>query len=62
MILFGDIDAADSDVHFQFGKDGKPCFISGPNDSPERCKQIVAILSKTCGAGRFDYLVTMPSS
>lgn len=57
MILFGDIDAADSDAHFQFGKDGKPFFISGPNDSPEQCKQIVAILSKTCGPGLFDYLV-----
>jgi hypothetical protein len=57
IILFGDIDAADSDAQFQFGKDGKPFFISGPNDSPERCKQIVAILSKTCGPGLFDYLV-----
>jgi hypothetical protein len=57
MILFSDIDAADSDAHFQFGKDGKPFFISGPNDSPERCKKIVAILSKTCGPGLFDYLV-----
>lgn len=57
MILFGDIDASDSDAHFRFGKDGKPLFINGPNDSPERCKQIVAILNKTCGPGRFDFLV-----
>jgi hypothetical protein len=57
MTIFGDINAADSDAQFQFGKDGKPFFISGPNDSPERCKQIVAILSKTCGPGLFDYLV-----
>lgn len=57
MVLFGNIDAADSDAHFQFGKDHKPFFVSGPNDSPERCKQIVAILNKTCGPGLFDYLV-----
>ncbi len=57
MNLFGDINAADSDARFEFGKDGKPLFISGPNDSPERCKQIVAILDKTCGPGLFDYIV-----
>jgi hypothetical protein len=57
MVLFGDVDAADSDAHFEFGKDGKPFFISGPNDTLERCKQIVAILSKTCGSGQFDYVV-----
>jgi hypothetical protein len=57
MNLFGDINAADSDARFEFGKDGKPLFVSGPNDSPERCKQIVAILNKTCGPGLFDYIV-----
>jgi len=57
MVLFGDINAADSDAHFEFGKDGKPFFVNGPNDSPERCKQIVAILTKTCGPGRFDYMI-----
>jgi hypothetical protein len=62
MILFGDIEAADSDAHFEFGKDGKPFFVSGPNDSPERCKQIVAILNKTCGPGQFDYFVAVGSS
>lgn len=62
MVLFGDINAADSDAYFEFGKDGKPFFVSGPNDSPERCKQIVAILNKTCGPGQFDYLVAVSSS
>jgi len=62
MILFGDINAADSDTHFEFGKDGKPFFVSGPNDSPERCKQIVAILNKTCGPGRYDYVVALSRS
>ncbi|HTU93418.1 MAG TPA: hypothetical protein VMF69_25285 [Gemmataceae bacterium] len=62
MILFADIDAAGSDAHFEFGKDGKPFFISGPNDSLARCRQIVAILNKTCGPGQFDYLVAMSGS
>ncbi|HTU22255.1 MAG TPA: hypothetical protein VMG10_29725 [Gemmataceae bacterium] len=61
MVLFGDIKAADSDAHFEFGKDGKPFFVSGPNDSSERCKQIVAILHKTCGPGQYDYVVVAGS-
>jgi len=62
MVLFGDVNAADSDARFEFGKDGKPFFIGGPNDTLERCKQIVAILSKTCGPGRFDYIVPVAGS
>jgi hypothetical protein len=62
MVLFGDINAAESEAQFEFGKDGKPFFVSGPNDSPERCKQIVAILNKTCGPDRFDYLVGVSGS
>jgi len=62
MVLFGNVNAADSDARFEFGKDGKPLFIGGPNDSLERCKQIVAILSKTCGSGQFDYIVPLAGS
>lgn len=61
-ILFGDIKAADSDAHFEFGQDGKPLFVSGPNDSPERCKRIVAILNNTCGAGQFHYQIAVGGS
>jgi hypothetical protein len=61
MILFGDINAADSDAPFEFGKNGKPFFVSGPNDSTERCKQIVAILHKACGPGQYDYVVVAGS-
>jgi hypothetical protein len=62
MILFGDVDAADSDAHFQFGKDGKPFFVNGTNDTPQRCQQILAILNKTCGEGQFDFLIGAPGS
>lgn len=37
-----------------FGKDGKPFYISGPHDNPER---IMRQLEKTAGPGNFDYLV-----
>jgi hypothetical protein len=47
--LFGDADPGQSDAQFTFGKDGKPFFISGPNDTPERCEQILSILNNTVG-------------
>lgn len=58
--IFGDIDPAQSDRTFEFGKDGKPFFVSGPNDSPARCKAIVSTLNQSCGPGGFDYLVHVP--
>jgi hypothetical protein len=55
--IFGDIDAGQSAECVEFGKDGKPLFVPGPYDTPERCRQILAILTDTCGSGGFDYLV-----
>jgi hypothetical protein len=37
-----------------FGKDGKPCFIAGPNDNVAR---VLRQLEKTAGPGNYDYLV-----
>jgi hypothetical protein len=56
-LLFGAIAPAAGPAMVEFGKDGKPFFIAGPNDSPARCRQIVAILTTTCGLGNFEYLV-----
>ena len=53
--IFGDIPAATET--FLFGKDGKPFYMSGPNDSPTRIRQIVDTLAKRLGPGGFDYLV-----
>src|SRR3954453_1508300 len=38
----------------QFGRDGKPFFISGPNDNPTR---ILRQLGLAVGAGNFDYMI-----
>jgi hypothetical protein len=59
MLLFGSVDPAESDAVFEFGKDGQPYFIAGPNDTPERCRKIMAILHDTCGPGRFHFLIPM---
>lgn len=52
-----DIDATACEEQFTFGKDGKPFFMSGPNDSPQRSRQIVETLERRCGAGGYHYVV-----
>jgi hypothetical protein len=56
-LIFGDIDASQCTEEFEFGKDGKPLFIAGPNDGPERCRQIMKTLTQSRGQGGFDYLI-----
>jgi hypothetical protein len=57
--IFGDIEATTCSVHFEFGQDGKPHFMSGPYDTPAKCRRIFDTLSKRCGPGGFHFtLVT----
>ena len=56
--LFGDIDAADCLTNYEFGKDGKPLYISGPNDTPARVRQVMRTLTASVGEGNFDYIVS----
>jgi hypothetical protein len=39
-----------------FGRDGKPCYMSGPYDDP---RQVLATLERTVGRGGFDYTVSL---
>lgn len=39
--IFGDIDASQCEEEFEYGKDGRPLFISGPYDSPEKVRRIM---------------------
>ena len=55
--IFGDIDASKSLVEFTYGKNGKPTYVSGPYDSPERIKQIMQALTQHAGEGNFDFTV-----
>jgi hypothetical protein len=59
LTLFGPVNAADSTATFEFGKDGKPLFVAGPHDTLARSRQIIAILTNTCGPGGFDYVVPL---
>ncbi|MFM8330953.1 MAG: hypothetical protein ACKN9T_04640 [Candidatus Methylumidiphilus sp.] len=45
-LLFGDVDASESDAVFGFGKDGNPCYIPGPYDSPAAQRRVIKQLEK----------------
>ncbi len=51
-------ETSDMDLSFdiEFGKDGKPLYISGPDDNTD---YIIKKLIKNVGEGNFDYLVTL---
>ncbi len=53
--IFGDIDASKSQVEFTYGQDGKPSYVSGPYDRPERVKQILQALIQHAGEGNFHF-------
>jgi len=60
--IFGDIDPGECHEAFEYGKDGKPLFVAGPYDRPERCRQIVNTLSQRCGSDGFHYLIPIEAS
>ena len=57
--IFGDLDATACPTHYTFGKDGKPCFMSGPYDTPARCRKIIDTLTQRCGPEGFHYTVAI---
>src|SRR6266478_902718 len=58
-LIFGAIDPAQATEELEFGKDGKPFFIAGPNDNQSRCRQILATLERSCGPGGSHFLMPM---
>ena len=56
-LIFGDIDVTACTTAFEFGKDGKPLFVSGPHDTSARCNLILAALEKHCGPKGFHYVL-----
>ena len=60
--IFGDIDPQESSVEFEFGSEGKPLFISGPHDGPERCRRIISMLQDCCGPEGFHFMVGGPAA
>jgi hypothetical protein len=54
-LIFGDTPLAEET--FSFGKDGKPFYMAGPNDSPARQRRILDAVAKHMGSERIDFLV-----
>jgi hypothetical protein len=40
-------------------KDGKPFYISGPNENLDQSNKIIRSLLRHCGEGNFDYLMSV---
>jgi len=60
-LLFGDIETGSCPASFTFGLDGKPLYISGPNDSPSFQRRVLKQLEKrTGGAGSHHFLMGLP--
>lgn len=57
-LILGDIDANACPQAFTFGKEGKPFYADGPDDTPAMKKRIVNQLTRRCGPGGFDYLIS----
>lgn len=57
--LFGNVNADASGATFTFGREGKPFYMTGPNDTPARSRQRLAQLTKTVGAGNFDFMTVV---
>ena len=55
--IFGSIDPATCRKEFEFGKDGKPLYISGPNETEADSERIIATLTRKLGPDGFHYMV-----
>jgi hypothetical protein len=56
--LLMDLDPNVCPNQYIFGKDGKPFYISGPNENQNQSKKIVEKLFRSCGEGNFEYIVS----
>jgi hypothetical protein len=56
-MIFGQIDPEACSEEFRYGRNGKPFFVAGPDDSPFRCESVIAQLAHYCGPDGFDYFV-----
>ncbi len=57
--LLSDFDPSVCPNTYTFGKDGKPFYISGPNETVHQARKIVDKLLHRCGEGNFNYIVNV---
>lgn len=57
--IFGSIDPSVCPNEFEYGKDGKPFYMSGPNQTEADSNKIVHTLNERLGLDGFHFLVKM---
>lgn len=57
--IFGNIDHGTCVSEFEFGKDGKPLFVSGPNQTEADSQRIINTLNERLGPDGFHFMVGM---
>jgi len=57
--IFGDADASACPTRFDYGTDGQPFYIRGPNESISQANQIIKQLARRCGEGQFHYTIML---
>jgi hypothetical protein len=58
--VLGGLDAGQCDTVFTFGKDGKPLFVQGPNDTGAFIQRVVTALRLSRGEGNFNLMLEHP--
>jgi hypothetical protein len=61
-MLLGDLDSSCCSREFEFGENGKPFYVSGPNDTPAGIRSVMKRLSRKCGGpDGFHFIIGSPS-
>ena len=55
-LIFGNVDPKNCTEEFVFGRNGKPTYTNGPNDSPEKQRSILDTLQKL-GHGNYEFIL-----
>lgn len=55
-LIFGNVDPTTCTEEFVFGRNGKPTYTNGPNDSPEKQRSILDTLQKL-GHGNYEFIL-----
>ena len=50
------IDVAACKTEYEFGREGKSFYISGPHETPKKVDRIIKQLRKRCGDGGFEFM------
>jgi len=57
--IFAGIESKACPEKYEYGKNGKPFYVRGPNESVSQANKIVEKLIKKCGKENFDYLIML---